>query len=832
MIDESRRRRRARSTSGAALVVLAVTAAVPGCKRPQEAGPGTIRLVEKFDAKRVEGSSAGPGATAMPRTEWRFDTAPAGHPGAPPGATPMGGPPRAPSAFPATRGFEAGPGVSGLAVRDGLLIGRSTTDQPILHVERTAGLDNADQLYAVVIRMRVSKGANLHVITRPSPTVDLKAEAALPRTLPGAITTPVMAGPELQTYTLTAPAPVTGARIRHLVIRPSDAPGADFAIESVRLVFRREHLAEVPSGVSWQGLRDIFRETLVTRSPETARFEVRLPSRPVLDLAVGTPEDGPVTFRVAVRQDGKDTAVLTHTVTTAYRWEPRMIDLAAFAGQDVSLSLSAAAEQPGAIAFWGAPVVRQRAADDAGGPPRTVILIQGDTLRKDHLDLYGYGRPTGPTLKRMAEEGAFFDNAITQTSWTKAATSSIMTSLYPSTHGVHQIPDRLPAAATTIAEVYRDAGYATVSFASVAFTGAYTNLHQGFEELHEAESTAGRAGPKGAKTAREYTDRLVQWLEDHRDVPSFVYLHFFDPHSPYEPNRPYDTTWADPKGREEYVRQLEVLKKFVADAFMAQRGAATPEELVKAGIDPAAYIRYTIDWYDGSIRGMDAEMARLLERLRELGLEGRSVVAFYADHGEEFHEHGRMFHGHSVYGEMLRVPLILWGPGRVPKGARVEEAVELIDVMPTLLDLSGLRIPREAQGQSLRPLLAGRPGQGAVAAGNGWKKKPAIAEKQPTGVEGREKNESYAIMDGNWKLIQNVVRAPEKPEFELFDFYKDPLDQKNVAAEHPEVVARLARALDGFRNMARGARLKPDSESTKGMTKEQLEQLRSLGYVQ
>ena len=96
----------------------------------------------------------------------------------------------------------------------------------------------------------------------------------------------------MQTYTLTPPAPVTGARIRHLVIRPTDAADADFAIESLRLVFRREHLAEVPSGVSWQGLRDIFRETLVTRSPETARFDVTLPSRPVLDLALARPKTG------------------------------------------------------------------------------------------------------------------------------------------------------------------------------------------------------------------------------------------------------------------------------------------------------------------------------------------------------------------------------------------------------------------------------------------------------------------------------------------------------------------------------------------------------------
>src|SRR5262249_56319409 len=129
------------------------------------------------------------------------------------------------------------------------------------------------------------------------------------------------------------------------------------------------------------------------------------------------------------------------------------------------------------------------------------------------------------------------------------AVPAVMTSVYPTTHGVHQIPDRLPASATTIAEVFRQAGYATVSFASVAFTGTLTNLHQGFEELHEVESTVGRAGPPGgtSKTAREYVDRLGDWLDHHRDVPAFVYLHFMDPHSPYDPYPPYNTLRAAPE---------------------------------------------------------------------------------------------------------------------------------------------------------------------------------------------------------------------------------------------------------------------------------------------
>jgi len=801
------------------LLIAAATAAA--CGRPAPP-PATVRLIDHFDAKRVEGSPAQV-ATTMRRTEWRFDAPP---PPPPPGPNPS------PAPFPATRGWEAGPGVSGLALRDGRLVGQTTSEYPILHVERTTGLDNADQLQAVEVRMRASKGTNLYVVTRATPTVDLEVELAQLQSLPWVITTPIVAGDEVQTYTITPPAPVSGSRIRHVLVRPTDVAGASFAIESLRLVFRREHLASVPSGVSWQGLRDIFRETLVMRSPETVRFDVAVPARPVLHVVLGTPEDEPVTFRVAVRQDGKDDVpVLTRTVTTPYRWEPRVVDLAAFAGRSVTLSLSTASPKPGTIAFWGAPAVRQRTDPKTGGPPQTVILVQLDTLRKDHLDVYGYERQTAPTLKRLAEEGVLFQHAITQTGWTKAATTSIMTSLYPTTHGVHQIPDRLPASGTTIAEVFRDAGYATASFSSVAFTGQFTNLHQGFEEVHESESTAGRAGPRGAKTAREYVDRLVDWLEDHRDVPSFVYLHFFDPHSPYEPNRPYDTMWADPKGRDEYVRQLEHLKKFIKDAFMASRGMATREELLAGGVDPDAFLRFSKDWYDGSIRGMDTEIGRLVERLEDLGLRDRSLLAFYADHGEEFHEHGNMWHGRTVYGEMMRVPLILWGPGHVPKGLTVEEPVQLIDVTPTLLEASGLPVPKEAQGQSLRPLFSPGGAQG-VAANGGWKRRPLVSEKQPFGTtEFPSAAQSYAIVEGNWKLIHNVVRPPEKPEFELYDFYKDEHDQKDLAAQNPEVVARLGKLLEGWKRMATQAQLESDTEATQGMTAEQLERLRSLGYV-
>jgi choline-sulfatase len=807
------------------LLATVATLSLSACTTRPAPAPSVTRLVDVFDAKQVAGSATA-AAAPIPRTEWRFDGPPPS-----PRPAPSGAPAPSPAPFAATRGWEAGPGVSDLAIQEGRLVGKTTTNFPVLHLERTSGLENPDQVHAIEMRARVSAGSNISVQTRAGATLDLKQEPALANAVPWTMTSPLLAGGDFQTYTMRPAAPISASRVRHLLIRPTDAAGADFAVESVRLILRREHLTAMKSGVSWQGLRDVFRETIVTRAPETVTFQVSLPSRPVLDLAVGTPEDGPVTFRVSVQRKDSPAPVMSHSVTTAHRWERRVVDLQRFAGQQVTLTLATEAARSGAIAFWGAPAVRQRVAPGEKAP-QTVILIQGDTLRTDHLDAYGYERKTAPTLRRLAGEGAIFRNAVTQTSWTKAATPSIHTSLYPSTHGVHAIPDRLPSSAATLAESYREAGYATVSFSSVAFTGAFTNLHQGFEELHEAESTVGRAGPKGAKTSREYVDRLVEWLDDHRDVPTFVWLHVFDPHAPYEPNRPFDTTWADPKGRAEYERQMEVLKKVVKDPFMAGRGMATPDELREAKIDPEAFIRYSKDWYDGSILGMDTELARLVERLDELSLRDRSVLAFYADHGEEFHEHGRMWHGQGVYGEMIRVPLILWAPGRIPAGVDVQEPVQLIDVMPTLLDLSGLRVPKGAQGQSMRPLLVKAGGAGVVSAQGGWQRRPLVSEKQPMGgSEHPRASESYAIMDGKYKLVHNVARPPGIAEFELFDFIADPHDQKNLAGEQKEVVAKLSRELEAWKKMAKGARLPSDSEATKGMSAEQLEQLRSLGYV-
>jgi arylsulfatase A-like enzyme len=169
--------------------------------------------------------------------------------------------------------------------------------------------------------------------------------------------------------------------------------------------------------------------------------------------------------------------------------------------------------------------------------------------------------------------------------------------------------------------------------------------------------------------------------------------------------------------------------------------------------------------------------------------------------------------------------LILRWPAGIAAGRVIEDPVHLLDVMPTLLDFGRLPQPKGMQGQSLAPLVltSGDP--------SSWKRRPVIMEKQPLARGFPSASESYAIIDGKWKLIYNKIPVPGRPEYELFEFQTDRLDQKNVAAQHPDVVARLAKMLNGWHTMATAARLKPDTEMTKTLSAEELQRLRSLGYV-
>lgn len=722
-----------------------------------------------------------------------------------------------------TAGWQAAAGVDGLRVEDGALVGRTTDAQPILRVAWQPTIDPEEPVHAIEVRMAASRPGTLRAELMGAETFALDPARDLLRSFSRGFEVPLLPGEEAQTYTLESSWGVTAGAIRQLVLLPTDTPGSDFRIESVRVIFRREHLAEIPSGVGWQGLGEIYRETLVTRSPESWHFSVELPDQPLLDLAVGTVEEDPVTFRIDVMADGEPLPVFERTLARPQAWSPVRVDLGRWAGRTVDLRLTVRAEREGALGFWGSPAVRRRVRTSSGErPPQGVILVVADTLRRDHLSSYGYERDTSPVLARLAAEGALFEDALAQATWTKVSMPSILTSLYPSSHGVRDFPDRLPAAAETLAEAYREAGYATLALASIPFVGRVTNLHQGFETVHESGSLPRKLE---SKTARELVDRLLPWLDAHRDMPFFVLLHVSDPHDPFEPYAPYDALWSDPAFDDEFARQHAAARERITDPLLRRFGMPTREELLTAGVDPGPYVAHEVGWYDGSIRAMDAELGRLVDHLESLGLDERVLLAFTSDHGEEFLEHGRHFHGQSVYAELAEVPLILHGPG-VTTGTVVEETVQTLDLMPTLLELSGLRTPERAQGRSLVPLLSSAGGRGRVP--------PAIVERLATSHAGAppplEAAATAVIADG-WKLIHHTTPPPGVPEIQLFDRARDPGDLHDVADRHPQTVERLLELLASWRKSAEASRLPRGEQDTEGLSQQELERLRSLGYI-
>ena len=778
--------------------------------------PSVVRFSEAFDAEKVDGRVEVP---ELPRSEWRAD---------------------APEEDSWT--WRAVAGLEDARVEDGLFRAKSTTERPILELVAPAPLGDGDRIHALEIRMSVSAGTTLH-------TTALGAEGGPPSEAfagpepPLPLTSPLTPGDEPTTYridlTRSFPlGPFTGREPVRVVLRPTDEVGASVGIESVRIVFRKEHLASVPSGLGWHGLGEVWRETLVSRPGETLRIPVDVPvERPVLDLSVGTPVDTPVTFVVEAAPrspEGEPRPLVRRTVTTSDRWEGELIDLADLAGEATELLLRIGADDPSAVGLWGSGVVAARgvgpAASDAERP-QGVILVVADTLRRDHLDAWGYGRETAPVLTRLANEGVRFEDKVTQAVWTKVSVPTILTGLYPDTHGIVDIPDRLPAAATTLAEAFREAGYATMATSSWAFTGQLTNLHQGVDVLWEGGSVDLPEEASATKTARFFFDRALEFIEDHRDRPFVVVLHVGDPHSPYEPLGRYAETWAEPGSKEQHDRLRDEILPEIESPFFQMMQLPQQSDIERFGMDLEWWREHEIDWYDGSIRGMDAEIGRLVDRLEHLGLDQKVVFAFTSDHGEEFFEHGNNWHGTNLYGHETDVPFVLWGPGFVPEGVVAEPTVRSIDVLPTLLDIAGIDVPERVQGRSLMPLVeALHAGEAPTA--RGFRREPAfvrhVADRGP-GIPESMTGTARAIVTEKWRLVHHVEGHEGLPEFELYDREDDPLSLVDVAKQHPDVVETLAAQLEAWQKEIADDEL--SAEAGEGMSAEELERLRSLGYV-
>jgi arylsulfatase A-like enzyme len=439
---------------------------------------------------------------------------------------------------------------------------------------------------------------------------------------------------------------------------------------------------------------------------------------------------------------------------------------------------------------------------------RNVVVVCIDTLRADHLAAYGYPRATTPRLDALARRGALFENTLSTAPWTVPAVGSLLTSLYPSRHGagltgeVRQLDQSTPAQlrpeVETLADRLHRAKLRTALFSGNPYL--WGRFQRGFDHAEANRNSA-----------QGLTDRALAWVRQAPKRPFFLYVQYIDLHQPIVPPEPYASHFTGSDDEQLQASPAEW-------SFERQKDWSAA--------DFRRFRERKIALYDGALRYVDGEIGRLLDGLRELGREEDTLIVVTADHGEEFWDHGEaerleggdprdvwgVGHGHSLYQELLHVPLIVAGPG-IAAEARIPCPVSLLDVAPTILQ--ALRLPPvpAMEGQSLRRFLAsGEPARCELRA--------LAAESPAYGPDAR------ALLYKDWKLVLRKGAAPA-----LYDLAQDPDEHRNLAPESSRNLAMLTglldRKLEGVK--VSGAPAPPDRPDRPDP--EAARQLHALGYL-
>jgi arylsulfatase A-like enzyme len=425
-------------------------------------------------------------------------------------------------------------------------------------------------------------------------------------------------------------------------------------------------------------------------------------------------------------------------------------------------------------------------------PQCNVVLILIDTLRADRLGCHDNPFGLTPEIDRFAESAVGFRQAFAHAPWTLPSIASLLTSRHPCQHGAGGwLPyfQMLSQKAATLPEVLGQAGVTTGAIINVQFLTEPFGMTQGFDTVDADAPNSNvqvrRAGPT--------TDAALAWLRDHRDRAFFLMVHYFDPHLVYDPPQPFRRRFAEPRDREttDYLFGTR-------DQMMALRAGT-------ANIPPRGIARLE-KLYNGEVAYTDSEVGRLLAGMSELGLDDDTVVVITSDHGEEFNDHGGFEHGHTLYDELLHVPLLIRAPG-VP-ARTVHTAVRQIDVAPTLCELAGIPADPDFRGRSLLALMQGQSedNRPVLSQGNLW---------GPPGQAWRR--------DGI-----KLVRGPAAEQVQLFDVISDPGEQHDLAAEAPDLRDRLVADLDLVLETFAAETV---TGAAPTLSPEQLEHLRSLGYL-
>ena len=388
-----------------------------------------------------------------------------------------------------------------------------------------------------------------------------------------------------------------------------------------------------------------------------------------------------------------------------------------------------------------------------------VVLIVVDTLRADHLGCYGYFRDTSPFLDRLAREGVLFRDSRANAIPTGPGFSSIITGLAAIHHHFYLTPFNLPNLIDfdddipTLPELIQDVvgGYTTAAFDNlINFKSHMDQFVRGFEYYVNASRTAKPIHHHLVGGA--VNERLIPWLKAHADESFFLFVHYWDPHTPYNQPEEYRDIFHHEPGN---LDDLQV--KEAPAGYTYVPGWGKVGELWEPAVGES---ELTLDLYDGEIRYTDHLVEEVVGTVEELDLTDRTVIIVTSDHGEQLGQHGMYGHG-MLHEAVIWVPLIMWGPGTIPEGKIVEGYVQQADVVPTILSLLGVK--KEAlpsfDGLDLLPLIEGQ---------------------EPPREEIFVEDHHYrAVMQGQWKYSLSYFQGIE----ELYDIKRDPMEVVNLVEE-------------------------------------------------
>ncbi len=427
--------------------------------------------------------------------------------------------------------------------------------------------------------------------------------------------------------------------------------------------------------------------------------------------------------------------------------------------------------------LWGCSAKPEPPPQSADAP--NVILISIDTLRADHLGCYGYGRPTSPELDRLCEDSVVFADAIAHAPSTLHSHASIFTSLLPHNHGAAwQGKTRLADECLTVTEVAQSAGFATGAFTGGGQMDKIFGLDQGFDFYEQP----------GAKDFRDIVRPATAWLDRRPDKPFFLFLHTYETHHPYEPPARFLELFDEGyEGELPDEISVDLLREI------------NREEHVLAEGD----LEHIVNAYDAEIRSMDEALGRLVAYLKEQDLYDDTMIVFTSDHGEEFGEHGKIgWHSHTLFDELLKVPLVVKYPAQEHAGTKVSAQVRSIDIAPTLLEALGLPVPEVFSGSDLTPLADARQSESRTAVSR---------------MDRQASKDVDSVRTPDWKLFRG----------QLFDLNVDPEELWDTALNRPGVVEQLRLELEDA--VASRERYSGPQVVPKGAT---LDELKALGYLQ